>query len=63
MQHVINNTKNNMFKGEHLTWKIIALVFCIKIPHSKSNLLRRYTHTHIKVIDFKGHFYFEHTML
>ena len=61
MQYVINNTKNNMFKDEHLMWQIIALVFSIKIPHTKT--CYAYIHTHIKVIKFKGHFYFKHTML
>ena len=39
MKHVINNTKNNMFKDEHLMWKIIALVFCIKRKHPKSKMV------------------------
>ena len=45
-----------MFKLEHQMWKIIALVFCIKIPHTKT--CYTFIHTHIKVIKFKGHFYF-----
>ena len=30
IKHDINVTKNNMFKNEHLRWKIIALVFVPK---------------------------------
>ena len=40
-----------MFKDEHLMWKIIALVFCIKRQHTKSNLqhIYEYTDTYIKI--------------
>ena len=50
-----------MFKDEHLMWKIIALVSGIKIPHTKT--CYTFIHTHIKVIKFKGCFYFKHTIL
>ena len=50
-----------MSKDEHLLRKIIALVFFIKIPHTKT--CYAFIHIHIKVIKFKSHFYFKHTML
>ena len=40
-----------MFEDVHLMWKTLALVFCIKIPYTKS--CYAYIHTHIKVIKFK----------
>ena len=49
MKHVINNTKNNMFKDEHLVWKIIALVFCIKRQCTKSNLVHISIYRHIYI--------------
>ena len=49
MKHVINNTKNNMFKDKHLMWKIIALVFCIKRKHSKSKMAHIYEYTDIYI--------------
>ena len=49
MKHVINNTKNNMFKDEHLMWKIIALVFCIKRKHPKSKMVHIYEDTDIYI--------------
>ena len=49
-----------MFKDEHQMRKTIALVFCIKIPHTKT--CYAFIHTHIKVIKFKGHFYFKHNV-
>ena len=57
MQHVINNTKNNMFKDKHLMWKTIALVLCIKIPHTKSNLLRIYTYIYIHIYIYATYTY------
>ena len=50
-----------MFKDEHQMWKIVALDFCIKIPHTKP--CYGFIQTHVKAIKFKGHFYFKHTML
>ena len=49
-----------MFQDENLIWKIIAVIFCITIPHIKT--CYAHIHTHIKVTKFKGHFYFQHTM-
>ena len=43
-----------MFKDEHQMWEIIALVFCIKIPHGKT--CYAFIHAHIKIIHFKGIF-------
>ena len=45
MKHVMNNTKNNMFKDKHLMRNMIALVFCIKKQHIKFNVLQIYEYT------------------
>ena len=50
-----------MFKDEHQMWKKIVLNVCIETPHTKT--CYTFMHTHIKVIKFKGHFYFKHTVL
>ena len=40
-----------MFKDECLMWKIIALAFCFKRKHTKSNLLHiyQYTETYVQI--------------
>ena len=57
MQHVINNTKNNMFKDKHPMWKTIAVVLCIKIQRTKSNLLRIYTYIYIHIYIYTTYTY------
>ena len=49
MKHVKSNTKNSMFKDEHLMWKIKALVFFIKRQQTKSNLLHIYDYADIYI--------------
>ena len=46
-----------MFKDKHLIWKTIALFLCIKIPRTKSNLLRIYTYIYIHIYIYATYTY------